>query len=487
MNSVLLLVPLLALVLGAFAAAPRNVVLFVADDMGRDAGCYGNRDVKTPHLDAFAREGLLYRRAFCTTASCSASRSVILSGLHNHANGHYGHQHAFHNFHAFPSVQSLPVILARNGYRTARAGKFHVQPESVYQFGKVIPGIGWNAPAMADACREFVADKSQPFFLYFCPLTPHRSGGALPGHPLKPNAFGNHQSLPGHVDVKYDEKSIAVPPHLPDTPSCRAELAQYYQAITRTDAGFGRLVQLLKETGQHENTLIIFTSDNGMAWPGAKTTLYDSGMRLPLIVRSPDQKQRGATSDAMVSWVDFTPTILDFAGVKEVIAPPLVANGEDGSKASRKKIAEVPYKFHGRSFVPTLDGGAVPGWDVVFGSHQFHEITMYYPMRCIRTDRYKLILNLAHPLPYPFASDLYESATWQDFLKSGASLYGKRRVLDYLQRSRYELYDLQNDPDEVDNLAQNAKHKVVFEELAARLKAFQERTRDPWVSKYVYE
>ncbi len=486
-NTILSLLLLLSFALSAAAAAPRNVVLFIADDMGQDAGCYGNRDVKTPHLDVFARESTLYRRAFCTTASCSASRSVILSGLHNHANGHYGHQHAFHNFHAFPSVQSLPVLLTRHGYRTARVGKFHVQPESVYQFGKVIPGGGWNGLAMADACREFVTDKSQPFFLYFCPLTPHRSGGVLPGHPLKPNAFGNHQPMAGHTDVKYDEKSLAVPPHLPDTPACRAELAQYYQAITRVDASFGRLVQLLKETGQYENTLIIFASDNGMAWPGAKTTLYEPGMRLPLVVRSPDQKKRGVASDAMVSWVDITPTILDFAGVKEVLAPPLVASGEESGKAAKKKSGEVPYSFHGRSFAPTLDGGAVPGWEVVFGSHQFHEITMYYPMRCIRTGRYKLILNLAHPLPYPFASDLHESATWQDFLKSGASRYGKRPVQDYLQRPRYELYDLQNDPDEVSNLAQSAAHKAMFTELAERLKNFQERTRDPWISKYIYE
>ena len=475
-----------ALMSPLLAAAPRNVVLFVADDMGLDAGCYGNRDVKTPHLDALAREGTLYRRAFCTTASCSASRSVILSGLHNHANGHYGHQHSVHNFHAFTLVQSLPVLLTRHGYRTARAGKFHVQPESVYQFGKVIPGAGWNPIALAEGSREFLADKSQPFFLYFCPLTPHRSGGALPDHPLQPNAFGNHQSIPGHTDVKYDAKTITVPAHLPDTPACRAELAQYYQAVTRTDASLGRLVQLLKETGQYENTLILFISDNGMPWPGAKTTLYEPGMRLPLVVRSPDQQKRGMASDAMVSWTDLTPTILDFAGVKQVFAPPWGPEG-GGGKGAKKKGADLQYPFHGRSLLPTIEGGAPSGWDIVFGSHQFHEITMYYPMRCIRTDRYKLILNLAHPLPFPFASDLHESATWQDFMKSGPKFYGQRRVQDYIQRPRYELYDLQSDPGETQNLAQSEAHKPLFEELAARLKMFQERTRDPWLSKYVYE
>jgi N-sulfoglucosamine sulfohydrolase len=147
----------------------------------------------------------------------------------------------------------------------------------------------------------------------------------------------------------------------------------------------------------------------------------------------------------------------------------------------------VPYQFHGRSFVPTLEGDRLPGWDLVFASHQFHEITMYYPMRVIRTDRYKLILNLAHQLPYPFASDLWASATWQAALKAEVPYYGKRRVTDYQFRPRYELYDLQADPHELTNLAGLAAHRAVFDDLAARLKAYQQKTRDPWLSKYTYE
>src|SRR5262245_40384728 len=109
----------------AAAAGKRNVVIIVADDHGQDAGCYGNKDVRTPHLDKLAADGTRFPNAFCTTASCSASRSVILSGLHNHLNGQYGHQHAYHHFRSFPSVKSLPVILAGAGYRTAHIGKYH--------------------------------------------------------------------------------------------------------------------------------------------------------------------------------------------------------------------------------------------------------------------------------------------------------------------------------------------------------------------------
>jgi N-sulfoglucosamine sulfohydrolase len=259
-------------------AAQRNIVLFIADDLGQDAGCYGNREVQTPALDQLAREGTLFRNAFCTSASCSASRSVIMTGLQNHATGHYGHAHAEHHFTTYHAVRSLPVILGENGYRTGRSGKYHLAPEEVYKFQRALPGNAWNPVGMADAAKSFIADKSKPFFLYFCPLTPHRSGGELANHPRKPNPFGNHVQYPEIKDVVYDENRLTVPPHLPDLPETRAELAQYYQAISRTDAGLARLIAILKETGQYENTLIIFGSDNGMAWPGAKTTLYEPGV-----------------------------------------------------------------------------------------------------------------------------------------------------------------------------------------------------------------
>lgn len=495
----LLLATLLVLT-GVARAAPRNVVLFIADDMGQHAGCYGHPDVKTPALDQLAREGTRFLYAFCTTASCSASRSVIMTGLQNHATGHYGHAHAEHHFTTYRAVRSLPVILGEHGYRTGRSGKYHLAPEEVYKFQTALPGDAWNPVGMANAARAFIADRSKPFFLYFCTLTPHRSGGTL-DHPLKPNPFGNHVKYPEIKDVTYDEKTLQVPPHLPDLPETRAELAQYYQAISRTDAGLARLIEILKETGQYENTLILFGADNGMPWPGAKTTVYEPGLRLPLVVRSPEQKQRGVTSEAMISWVDFTPTILDFAGVKEVLAPPFRAGDPESTAAAPNAPAKggaakagkkqgpglVPYEFHGRSFLSTLEGGRPPGWDLVFASHQFHEITMYYPTRVMRTDRYKLILNLAHQLPYPFASDLYASATWQATLRNQQTHYGKRRVSDYLFRPRYELYDLRSDPDELTNLAESPEHQAVFRQMSDALKEYQKRTRDPWFVKYTYE
>jgi N-sulfoglucosamine sulfohydrolase len=302
-------------------AAARNVLMVVTDDLGTDLGCYGSSVVRTPHLDRLAAEGTRFTHAFCTTASCSASRSVILGGLHNHATGQYGHQHSYHNFHTFENIRTLPVLLANAGYRTARIGKFHVQPEAVYRFEEVLdrppegrPVNARNPAAMAERARPFLGrEDPRPFFLYFCTTDPHRSGVINTNNPHRPDRFGNGPVYPGIEEVLFRPDAVVVPPFLPDTPATRAELAEYYQSVVRIDQGMGRLFEVLRETGHYD---------------------------------------------------DLTPTILDFAGVPYDVA-----------------------QFHGRSFLPMLEQEDPEGWDEVYASHTFHEITMYYPMRVVRTRR----------------------------------------------------------------------------------------------------
>jgi N-sulfoglucosamine sulfohydrolase len=461
----------------AFASEGKkpNVVLIVADDHGLDAvGCYGNPVVKTPNLDRLAAEGVRFTHAFCTTASCSASRSVILTGLYNHANGQYGHEHSYHHFISFDNIKSLPVLMKEAGYRTARIGKYHVAPEGVYKFESALPGDSRSPVGMAENCNDFIASNdARPFFLYFCTSDPHRGGGVAEDLPYKPDRFGNRpKGYPGVKEVKFDPKDVVVPAFLPDSPQCRAELAQYYQSVSRVDQGVGRLIEVLRDAGKYDNTIIIYISDNGVAFAGAKTTLYEPGMNLPCLVRSPHPKKRGLVCNAMITWADLTPTILDFAGA---------LSGKT--------------KFHGRSFKSVLDQESpkglpairLAGWDEIYASHTFHEITMYYPMRVVRQRRFKLIWNIAHGLSYPFASDLWESATWQATLQSGAKYYGKRSVEAYLHRPEFELYDLQQDPDEVQNLADSPEHANVLAELKTKLKAFQSRTNDPWIVKWQHE
>ncbi|MFI3318504.1 MAG: sulfatase [Rikenellaceae bacterium] len=436
-----------------------NIILFVTDDHGRDAlGCYGNPVIKTPNLDALAASGVRFENAFCTSSTSAASRSVLLTGQFGHATGSYGHVHDYHHFSTYDNVQTLPVLLAKDGYSTARIGKYHVAPEKVYHFDQTFEADPRSTVEMADACGDFIKDSKKPFFLYFCPDDPHRGDPFKPEKWEDPNNFGNREGgYPGAEPEVYNTKDVLVPGFLPDTEITRREIAEYYQSISRIDKGFGRLMELLKASGKADNTLVVYISDNGMAFPGAKTTLYEAGMRLPCIIDGPMVKGKNEVSNAMISWVDITPTLLDIAGVKY------------------DKSA-----FHGHSFRGALDQSSNYSADEVYGSHQFHEITMYYPMRVLRERQYKLFWNIAYKLDYPFASDLWDASTWQQIEHGKVKGLGERTVEQFLQRPEFELYDISKDPNEVKNLAADPKYKKELERMKSKLKKWQMATSDPW-------
>ena len=390
-----------------------NIVMIIADDHGLDAiGAYGNKVIKTPNIDALAEQGARFNRAFATVSSCSSSRSVMLTGLQNHANGMYGLQHEKHHFSSLDTVQSLPVMLSTGGYKTARIGKYHLAPEDVYKFDVVLSkgaandmaSIARSPVEMANVAKDFIGNSEQPFFLFYASDDPHR---AYPFETYpEPNKFGNRQQgYPGVTEVQYDPNDVIVPDYLPDTLAARKELAEYYQSVSRLDQGVGRLVEVLKETGKYENTIILYLSDNGIAFPGAKTNLYDAGIQLPLIVRVPENLSAGKAFDEMISWTDLTPTLLDYAGLL---------------KASDK--------FHGRSFKNIIAGSKKASWDEVYASHTFHEVMMYYPIRMVRTQQYKLLWNIAYKLDYPSTHDLQESLIWQDMLRTKKTQYGPRSL-----------------------------------------------------------
>jgi len=482
--------------IGLASAKKPNVILIVTDDQSPVAGCYGNPVIKTPNLDALAKEGVRFTQAFATTASCSASRSVILTGLHNHFNGQYGHTHHFHKFESFASMRAfaLPQLMSQAGYRTAQIAKLHVAPESVFHFDQYLPGSARNPREMANNCRElFEEETDKPFFLYFCPSDPHRGGGkdrSFPGK-HKPDLFGNKPNKKSHDGVKevfYDPAKVIVPPFLPDTPESRAELAHYYQSCSRIDDGLGRLVELLKETGQWDNTILIYTADHGMAFPGAKTTVYEAGLRVPFVVRDPRAKTKGLVNKAMISHADITPTILDIAEAYDAKknAPKKPLSFEKGGVG--ENTGKPPKNYHGRSWMPILVESSAKGWNHIVASHTFHEIQMYYPMRSYRDRNYKLIWNIAYRQPYPFASDLWVAATWQAQWEKGQDAkYGDRSVRSYIQRPQFELFDISSDPDETRNLAGLPEHAELLKKYQDKLKAAQKETGDPWIMKWEYE
>lgn len=431
----------------------RSVMCLIADDQSAVAGCYGNPVIQTPNMDRLAREGTRFTNAYATTPSCSASRSVILTGLQNHKNGQFGHQHQPANFHTHEQVQSLPRILKGQGFRTGVVGKLHVQPESVYPWDYNKGGNNGNRDVwdMGQKVREFLKEsEGQPFYLHVGFSDPHRAGG--------PGGFANHRDYP-HVKAReYSPADVIVPDFLPDTPEARAELAQYYQSIDRLDQGYGFCLDALEEAGRLDDTLVLCFSDHGMPFPGAKGSPYETGLHIPLLAMGPGVKA-GAVSDALVGTQDITPTALDWCGAK----------------------LPDDYEFHGKSFLPETRGGDSGDRDEHYYSHTFHEIVNFFPWRGVRTRKYKYTKFLFPELEMPLPSDLFRSPTWNGVRVRKLPTSGARPVAAMMRHAPEELFDMEADPMETKNLAGSARHQEVLRELRGKVRAFRERTGDPWL------
>ena len=442
----------------AVSASPRrrNVLLIVADDHGYDMSCVGGK-VRTPALDALAREGVLFTDAYASVSSCSSSRATLYTGLYSHTNGMYGLAHDVHNFSLLDDVKTLPWMLKQAGYATALVGKLHVKPESRLAYDAwLLPEqpLVRDVAAMGHAAGRWMRERGgQPFFLTVAYSDPHRAGD--------PSNFGNTRDWPEVKRERYAPADVAIPSHLPDLPGVRADLAEYYEAVSRMDSGIGILLRELKESGRADDTLVIYLSDNGRPFPGAKDNLYYEGIHLPLIVRAPGAAKHGMRNRAMVSWIDITPTILDWTGV----VPP-------------KDYRYLP--LPGRSILPILGERDSKGWDEVFATHSFHEIDQYYPTRSLRTREYSYFLNLQPALEVPIASDVALSPSWKAITATPGAKLGKRTLEAFHHRPREELYDLQTDPDEVNNLADDAKYANVLAELRSQLDIWRTKTHDPW-------
>ncbi len=428
----------------------RNVLLLISDDQGLDLGCYGT-PVSTPRLDRLAREGTRFTHAFAAVSSCSPSRAVIHTGLYSHQNGMYGLQHDVHHQSLLDGIDTLPSLLRGAGYATALVGKKHIGPDKAFPFeAELVPersGIR-DVREMATAAASFIrSTNDRPFFVTVAYSDPHRAA----------TDYGNDRPWPGVKPVSYDPKKVHVLSHLPDIPAVRQDLAEYYESLSRLDSGVGMLLDLLAETGRADDTLVIFLSDNGRPFPGAKTNFYGPGIHLPLIVRAPGSD--AAVNDAMVSWVDIAPTVLEWTGV-----------------------TSPAYPLSGTSLLPILGKPGDPARDAIFASHDFHEINQYYPMRSIRTHTHGYILNIAHPLDYPIAGDVAGSPSWKAISADRSIPLGKRSQAAYLKRPAEELYDLTRDPDELVNLAADPSHAAVRDTLRARLLEMRKVTRDPWLA-----
>lgn len=448
--ALLALVPLLAP-----SEENRNILFLISDNhTWTDLGCYGHPLVQTPNLDRLAAEGVRFEQAFATTASCGPSRAVMYTGLLTHSNGQYAHPHREHNQQLREDVTTVFAILKEAGYRTGLVGKDHIKPLEKYPIDFKPRVRSRDVSVMAKEAETFLTETTDPFLLVVSFHDPHPIS-------IDGAGWGVPEGTGGYKPVDYSPDEVPVPPFLPDTPEVREGIAGYYQQISRMDHGVGLVLDALKRSGHEEETLVIFISDHGTSEPGAMGTHYEPGVRVPFLVRQPGLKEPASSNQALVAFTDITPTMLDWAGV-----------------------TFDEYPLHGHSLLPVLGDPEPQGWDEVLLSHVGHDIFAYYPMRTLRHRRYKLIWNVTPGVEYPLPIDTVQRRTWVDLRKRGDEKMGGRLVEDYLHRPRLELYDLETDPWETNNLAADPAHSGTLDEMVKRLYQRLEKQKDPWIRKY---
>ncbi|OQV03355.1 hypothetical protein CLAIMM_08407 [Cladophialophora immunda] len=411
--------------MGSIDNSRKNILFLIADDLGKCLGCYGAKGLRTPNIDKLAANGTSFDLAFTSTASCSASRTVMYTGLHPHENGQYGLAGGTSHFQSFDHVQSAPTLFNALGYQTGIVGKVHVGPAPVFPWESreesETRNVAWVAER-AEAFFERAKETKRPFFLTVGYVDPHRDITTR-------SEFGNGETCEGKfVAPDFQPDQVEIPAWLTDLPETRIEYVEYYKAIARMDYGVGLVLDALERKGLASSTLVVLCSDNGPPFINSKTTLYDAGTQLPFIVRAPGCSQPGTRNPNMISYIDILPTFLAWAGAPlEFRAPIELPKGQVYTLETRPPP---PPRRLGRSFLHIIGCSDVLPEDQwqhkVYGSHTFHEIANYWPTRVVRNRRFKYHRNIAWQLDFPFASDLYASLTLEGVRKNHQASRAKR-------------------------------------------------------------
>src|SRR5262245_7644270 len=418
---------LLFLCLGICRAADKpNLVVFICDDLGSlDSQPYGASDVRTPNMQRLANEGLKFTQAFVASRSCAPSRAALLTALMPARNGAEPN-----HTRPRPEIKKLPAYLQELGYEVASFGKVAHYGHGPYYNFDVVGGEGGANYTGINQAVEFVNTRksTKPLALFVGTNWPH---------------------VPWPEMSDYDPPAIKLPPEQIDTPLMRKWRSRYYTAVTKADDDLGQVLAAVEQMLDPKNTFIFFTSDHGAQLPFGKWNLYDAGMRVPLIVKGPGVKAN-TTTDAMVSWIDILPTLVDLGGG----APPT--------------------DIDGRTFAAVIRGEKQSHRDDIFATHSGDREFNVYPIRCLRTASWKYILNL-HP-EFQYATHINRGGerdgleyfrSWEDTAKTDSR--ARQIVQRYKQRPREELYDLTADPHELNNLADKPEHSDRLVQMRAKV------------------
>lgn len=460
-----------------------NFVLIVTDDHGADAACYGARGIKTPNMDKLAQQGVLFREAFSTCASCSPARSALLTGMWPHSNGHWRNTlsprasypdseftpaSSYRNKEKVGVHEDIPTlveILNQNGYETGISGKFHLSPPWKYAFKHREEGsTGVTVPSILKRCGD------KPFFIQVNIGDTHRPWDMKQTQKMNLPAIA-----PDAIDIPGD---------LPDTSRMRQEYCSYLYSVQAADAVVGQVLDALRKFGKENNTIVFLTGDQGPSFQRGKATAYDRGVRTVFLASGPGI-QKGVDTRALVSHVDIMPTILDYAGM------------------------DIPKTVQGRSLAALLKGDKLTSWrSCVFSEHNSHGPNLeneYYPTRGAYDGRLHYLRNLTperradKPIEYYASSEFQgKGLPWivPDCIPYGvyrgrtdcvqAAIAAKEEfpipyaaLQQSFNRPAEELYDLHSDPYELHNLVNDSRYETMLNELRRALDDWMKDTNDP--------
>ena len=438
---------------------PLNVLIIMADDCTyNDLSLYGGVNAKTPHIQRLASSGLVFEQAYLCEAMCQPCRSELFTGKYPVANGS-----AYNHSSSRTGVRSLPHYLEPHGYRVGISGKIHVKPKSVFPF-EMVDGFEKSCtknPTKAhslNGIKEFMSrDSDSPFCLVVALVDPH-----------VPWVMGDASAYP--------PKKITLPENIADTPETRTCFSNYLAEITYMDSQVGDILGVLDASGQREETLVLFTSEQGSQFPGNKWTNWSTGVHTALIASCPNIIKPGRT-DALVQYADVVPTLLDLNGESE---------------------ASIQEKCDGISFLPSLIDRVPSKRKYVYGLHNNYPEGPPYPIRSISDGTYRFVLNLTPQNAYVekhlmgmTERDQIERKYWSTWMRDCWQDERTYRLINrFTTRPAVALYNSAADPYEMKNLAGQPEYEKTMKHLQSALQAWMQSQGDPGASmdtREVYE
>ena len=434
-----------------------NILLITADDLNKNSvGAFGSvvPDI-TPNIDKLASQGVRFEHAHVNVAVCQPSRGILATGKYAHNSGIEGF------FHTKKDIPDIITTLKANGYYTGVLGKaVHSSPKEStpwdYRLDEEDLCNGRNKERYYTEAKKIIKNAKQqgkPFYLMANSHDPHR-----------PFAFTRKEEEWLSEGIKilrpsriYKESEIVIPGFLPELPLVRKEVTQYFNSVRRLDDMVGKVLELLEEEGVADNTMVMFLSDNGMAFPFSKTNCYLQSTNTPWIVRWPGKVEPNTinTKD-FISGIDFFPTVLEAAGL------------------------QIPDSLDGTSFVPTLLGQKQKGRDKVFT--QFFETSAQkqYPMRCIQDAKYGYIFNAWSDGKTKFRNESQQGYTYKAMVEAGKTdpkIAARVKLFDY--RRVEEFYDFKNDPNALHNLIKDPEYTEIINKYRAEMERWMVKVNDP--------